>query len=764
MSKKKRSRGKKPAGAKANSAAPRPEAPGAARAPVARSGGDPSKMGEPREGLGREPRRRLRKLLPAGLALAVVLVGAGLYFVLKPAAVPIIRDDKLNIVLITLDTTRADHLGAYGYAQAKTPNLDSIARNGVRFANAYAQVPLTLPSHSSLLTGTYPLTHGVHNNGAYVLPPGAVTLADVLKGKGLKTAAFVASFSVDSRFGLDKGFDIYDDNFQEGTPFKAANAERKAEQVYEAFIPWFDKLKDEQFFCWIHLFDPHLPYSPPSPYREQFADRLYDGEVAYMDYIIGQVMRKLMDKKLLGKTLIVVAGDHGESFGEKGESGHGVFLYDNVLRVPLMLYAENHLPPQKVVDARVRLIDVLPTVLDLLNLPKPAAVQGRSLLPYIQRKEKADLDSYIETSYPKENFGWAPFVGLISGAWKYIRAPKEELYNLKSDPGEERNAFASAGRTAADLKKRLDELIREAVVPGVTAKQALTAEEIARLRSLGYVDYSDPTARGAAADPKDKIEELKMIQDAERFEFEGNFQAAAELQEKMLVLRPGAASSYIGLALARARMKDFDAAVAVLKRGIEKVPNSELLMTRLGYTYLVMGKLQDALVMMAKVIEINPRSIDGLTAISVLLDGSGRKDEARAYFEKALTVEPENRFLRTSYGQNLASAGRVEEAIGIFAKLTQDFPLDGQAWQLLGVTYALVRDYDKAIDSLKQVLYIKAVPQTYYYLGMAYKEKGDLAESVRYLERYLDDPKDEPPQRVQNARTGLEALRKAINK
>jgi len=755
MSKKKRSRSKKPA-AKAKSVAPRPEAPDAARAPVARSGGDPRFVGEPRRGF--------RKFLPAVLALAVVLVGAGLYIVLKPAAVPIVRDDKLNVLLITLDTTRADRLGAYGYAKAKTPNLDSIARNGVRFANAYAQVPLTLPSHSSLMTGTYPLIHGVHNNGSYVLPPGAATLAKILKDKGLKTAAFVASFSVDSRFGLDKGFDVYDDNFQEGMPFKAVNAERKAEQVYNVFVPWFDKLKDEQFFCWIHLFDPHLPYSPPSPYREQFADRLYDGEVAYMDYIVGQVMRKLMDKNLLGKTLIVVAGDHGESFGEKGESGHGVFLYDNVLRVPLMLYAENHLPPGKVVAPRVRLIDVMPTVLDLMNLPKPDAVQGRSLLPYIQRKEKADLDAYIETSYPKENFGWAPLVGLISGAWKYIRAPKEELYDLKADPGEDRNAFASAGRTAADLKKRLDELIRTAVVPGVSARQALTAEEAARLRSLGYVDYSDPTARGAAADPKDKVGELKMIQDAELFEFEGNFQAAADLQEKMLALRPGAASSYIGLALARARLKDFDAAVAVLKRGIEKIPNSELLVTRLGYTYLVMGRLPDAMAEMEKVLELNPRSVDGLTAMSVLLDGTGRKDEARAYFEKALAVEPENKFLRMSYGQNLASAGRVAEAIDVFTKLTRDFPLDAQAWQLLGVTYAMVRDFDKAIDNLKQVLYIKPVPQTYYYLAMAYKEKGDLAEAVRYLERYLDDPKDEPPQRVQNARAGLEALRKAMGR
>ena len=705
-----------------------------------------------------------RKALPALLALAVIVAGAGLYLLLRPAPVPITRDGKLNVLLITLDTTRADHIGAYGYAKAKTPNLDLIARSGVRFANAYAQVPLTLPSHSSIMTGTYPLTHGVHNNGSYVLPPGAVTLAKVLKDHGLKTAAFVASFSVDSRFGLDQGFDVYDDNFQEGTPFKAVNAERKAEQVLSVFAPWFDKIKDDQFFCWLHFFDPHLPYSPPSPYREQFADNLYDGEICYMDFIIGQVMRKLLDRNLLGRTLIVVAGDHGEGFGEKGESGHGIFLYDNVLRVPLMLYAENHLPALKVVESRVRLIDIMPTVLDLMNIPKPDPVQGRSLLPYVQRKEKADLDSYIETVYPKENFGWAPLVGFISGVWKYIRAPHEELYDLKADPGEEKNAIAAAVRPAAELKKKLDDTIRASVVPGVSAKQVLTSEEQARLRSLGYVDYSDPTARGAAADPKDKLAELKVIQDAERLEFEGDFKSAAALHEQMLALRPGAASSYIGLALVRARLKDFDGAVAVLKEGVEKIPDSEILRTRLGYTYLVMGRIPDALATMGRVLAANPRSIDALTAVAVILDGTGRKDDAREYFQRGLAVEPENKFLRLGLAQNLAAAGRMSEAIELFIKLTQDFPLDGQAWQLLGISYAMMRDFDKAIDNLKQVLYIKPTPIAYFYLAMSYKEKGDAAEAVKYLERYLDDPKDEPPQRVANARAGLEAMRKVIGR
>ena len=748
MSKKKRSRSRKKR-QPAPASKPQPGRPGSPPA---------AGMAQTGSSKGRKP---VHLILAA---LALVVIAAALYFiVLRPAKIQVTRSAKMNVLLITLDTTRADRLGCYGYAKAKTPNLDTIARNGVRFENAYSQVPLTLPSHASIMTGLYPVAHGVHNNGTYALTPEKTTLAKVLKADGYKTAAFLASFSVDSRFGLDQGFDLYDDNFQEGTPFKALNSERKAEQVYQVFLPWFEKLKDEPFFCWLHFFDPHLPYSPPAPYSEQFADHLYDGEVAYMDYIIGQVMRVIKDRNLLGRTLIVVAGDHGEAFGEKGESGHGIFLYDMALRVPLLLYAEGHLPAQQTVAARVRLIDVMPTVVDLLDKPAPAGVEGTSLVPYILKKNKKDLDSYIETYYPKENFGWASLTGLISGTRKYVRAPKEELYDLKSDPGETRNLFAVNPKEAEDLKSGLDRLIKESLLPGSSSgKLALTAEEEARLRSLGYVDYTDKTAPTETADPKDRIDELKMVQDAEKFEFEGNYQAAAALHEKMLALRPGAASSYVSLALAQARLKKFDEAIQTLKHGLARIPNSELLLTRLGFTYLVTRQMDETLATMAEVLKINPRNIDAVTASAVILDEAGRKEEAQAYFERALAVEPENKFLRLSYGQNLAASGRVSEALDIYTKLTQDYPQDPMPYQLIGFTHILLKDYDKAIENLKQAMFIKPSPPVYYFLATAYKEKGDAAETIRYLELYLEDTKGENPNRVKNAQAGLDGLKKQI--
>jgi arylsulfatase A-like enzyme/tetratricopeptide (TPR) repeat protein len=711
------------------------------------------------------PVRKDRRKIRVALGFALVAAAAGTWaFLLRPAKNSIVRDDKLNVLLITLDTTRADRLGCYGYAKAKTPNLDALAQNGIRFANTYAPAPLTLPSHCSIMTGMYPLAHQVHNNGTYTLAPDKLTLAKILKDKGFQTAAFVASFSVDSRFGLDQGFDLYDDNFQESTAFKALNAERKAEQVYAVFSPWFDKLQDKPFFCWLHFFDPHLPYNPPSPYREQFADSPYDGELAYMDYVIGLVMRRLKDKNILGRTLVVVAGDHGEGFGEKGESGHGVFLYDNTMKVPLIFYAENHLPPQRVVPARVRLIDIMPTVLDILGLPRPESVQGTSLVPYILKKKKADLESYLETYYPKENYGWAPLFGLVAGDRKYIRAPKEELYDVKADPGENVNLFLSDKKNATELENELVRFFPSIGSPDSNPKKPLTPEEQARLRSLGYVDYSDATAKGQGADPKDKTAELKMIQDAEKFEFEGRYQDAADLHEKMLALRPGAASSYINLALALARLKKFEEAIQTLKKGIERIPNSELLQTRLGYTYLVTDRTGEALAVMSDVLKIDPRSMDALTATSVILDNMGKKEEAQAYFERALAIEPENKFLRMSYAQNLAATGRVADTVDIYTRLKKDYPKDPLPYQLLGITYSMLKDYDKAIDNLKEATYIKPSPPAYYFLAMAFKEKGDAPEALRYLELYLEDTRGENPARVKNAQAGAEYLKKILNK
>lgn len=704
------------------------------------------------------------------LALGVLVVTACVLAFLKiislqaPENNPILRGEDLNVLLITLDTTRADRLGCYGYARAKTPNLDFLAENGVRFSHAYCPVPLTLPSHCSIMTGTYPFYHHVHNNGTYSLSPVQVTLAETLRAKNLKTAAFVASFSVDSRFGLDQGFDHYDDNFAEGSPFKALNSERKAEEVYGKFSEWLDGLSSEQFFAWVHFFDPHLPYDAPEPFKNEFADHPYDGEIAYMDSYVGAVLKKLREKNILGKTLIIIAGDHGEGLGEKVEIGHGVFLYDGTVKVPLIFYAENHLPAGQIIDSHVRLIDIMPTVLDLLNLKESLPCQGISLVPYMEKKERDDLDAYIETYYPRENFGWSELTGLISGDWKYIQAPKRELYNLKSDPAEVTNMIRSDAKTASKMAQKLKALVQNSASPPEEGKRNMSQEDMERLRSLGYVGYSDEKATGPLEDPKDKLDELRMIQMAKNYELIGDLKAASALYEEMLSERPNSSSSYVNLALIHARMNEFDQTIRILKQGIAKIPNSLILLARLGHTYFVTGRLNEALSIMKKVLSINPRYFDALTACAVILDGLGKKEESRVYYEKALAVEPENKFLRIGYAYNLATGGHIPEAIERYSRLVKDYPKEYALFQYLGIALGVAGNYPEAIENLKKAIELHPTATAYFNLAVAYKETGDTKGAIRSFELYLENPEGDDPEKIQSVRVELNNLRAALKK
>ena len=710
------------------------------------------------------PKLFIRKYWIILAALVVIIFAAAMLLLISPPRTPIERNGGLNVLLITLDTTRADRLGCYGYPGAKTPNLDSLAQKGIRFANAYCQVPLTLPSHCSIMTGTYPVSHNVHNNGTYYLNPGELTLAEILKTKGFETAAFVASFTVDSRFGLDQGFDFYDDSFQQGSPFKALNSEKKAEQVFASFSAWLDNHHTGQFFCWVHFFDPHLPYAPPSPYREDFSDQPYDGEIAYMDFYVGEVVEKLKNKNLLSKTLIILAGDHGEGLGEKVEIGHGIFLYDMAIKVPLIFYAPNNLPGERTITSRVRLIDIMPSVLDMLNMQEADKNQGISLIPYIEGRKKEDLDSYIETYYPRENYGWSELTGLIAGDWKYIRAPKAELYNLKSDPNEEKNLLQSKKKIVSEMNRNLEILIKNSMAAPGAGNRVPTSEELERLRSLGYISYSDSQVKGQQPDPKDKIDELRMIQQAEMYESQGDYKAAAALHEKMLSLRPSSPSSYVNLALAHARMKQFDEAIQTLKQGIEIIPKSEILLARLGHTYFVTGRLNEALAAMQQVLEINPKYFDALTASAVILDTLGKKEEAQGYYEKALAIEPENKFLRISYAFNLATGGKIPEAIEIYSRLIQEYPGEYSLYQYLGIAYGVAGNYTKAIKNLKQAISLHPTPTAYLNLAVALKATGEIAEAIRYLELYLKDPRGEEKSKIKSARMELLNLQRALKK
>jgi len=706
-------------------------------------------------------RRRIKPAPVAGVLGLVLILGFAAYRLYFGGS-RIIRDGGLNVLLVTLDTTRADRLGCYGHGRARTPNLDGRASAGVRFENVTSQVPLTTPSHASILTGTYPLYHQVHNNGSYALPAEVTTLAEILKGRGFETAAFVGSFTVDSRLGLDQGFDVYDDDLAEGQAFKPLNAERKAEKVYAAFRRWIDGGIKTPFFCWVHFYDPHLPYEPPAPYSVDFADSPYDGEISYMDHYVGQVLAALREKNLLAKTLIVLAGDHGEAFGEKVESGHGVFLYDGTLKVPLIFEAEGHLPKGTVIKSRVRLIDIVPSVLDLLGLPIPGEIQGTSLLPYIAGREKSDLSSYLETYFPRENYGWSELVGLVDGDWKYIKAPKPELYNLKADPQETQNVFGREARNAELLRQRLTEITVRYSSGLPASKRELTSEEREKLRSLGYVDQTAGAPSGPLPDPKDMVGELRMSQEAETLEMEGRLDDAARAYGQILDLNPRSPVNYVNLALVEAKMNEFDEAVRILERGISALPGSLTLLSRLAHTYMVMGRLQKSLDAWQAVLVMDPEYFDGLLASGWILDIMGKKEEARGFFEKALAVEPENRFLRKNYALNLATTGNLKEAIGVYERLRQDFPDDYEVLQYMGIAYGYAGEINKAIDVLKAAVEIHPTPVAYYNLTVALKRVGNIKDAVYYLKLYLGNPEGEDEAKIRGAQQELLVLEKLL--
>ena len=725
--------------------------------PQARPGG-PIKAGEPRSAG--------RRTIVLGLAGAVVLAGLALvYFLaLAPARNPLRLPPKasMNVLLITLDTTRSDHLGCYGDARAKTPALDALAAGGVRFSRVYCPAPLTLPSHTSILTGLYPLKHGVRNNG-HTLPDGIPTLAEILKGQGYATAAFVSSFSVDSRFGIGRGFDVYDDTFQAKQSLKGMNAQRRAAETFDRFSRWLDKAPAGRFFCWVHYYDPHLPYDPPSPYKEEFSDRPYDGEIAYMDHYVGAVLDRLRAKGLLENTLVVAAGDHGEGLGDKIELGHGVFLYEETLRVPLIIQNARVIGRPAVIDETVRLVDLAPTILEFLGLGKEAAgMQGQSLVPWLGGAGRKDRDSVVETFFPRENFGWSELVGLVAGPWKYIQAPKPELYELARDPTEARNLVGAAGGRDATMKSALEaEIVRlSSGAPAAGPAGQTRAQDAEQLRSLGYVNFAPAKPGARAPDPKDEIGLLKLIQQAQSLEFSGRIVEAEGVYAQVEQTLPDAPESYVDLALIQAGQSRFDKAIETLGRGLVRIPDSETLLVRLGITYTVAGKPREALETMAKVLALDPVNVDALTVSGNILDTGGRKDEARAYYERALAVEPENRFLRLNYAANLATSGRMREAIDVYKGLIEDFPEEPGLYLTAGISYSFLGEFATAIQYLERAVAMQPTPLGYFNLAVACERSGRIADAVKYLRLYLGDPRGEAEANIAQARAELERLEK----
>ena len=424
-----------------------------------------------------------------------------------------------NVVFISIDTLRADHLGCYGYKAIRTPNLDSLAADGVRFERAYSAVPVTLPSHTVMFTGTYPTLNGMHDFSGNKLGANQTTLAAVLKDAGYATGAVLGSAVLDSRFGLNRGFDFYYDHF-DFSRLQESNLdemERPGNVVADTALDWLAKNSDKKFFLWMHLYDPHYPYRPPEPFATEYRDRPYDGEIAFADTQVGRLIGFLKQKGLYRNTIIVVTGDHGESLGEHGEKTHGFFIYNATLHVPVIIRVPGE--PAKTIGNVVNLVDLMPTILDAVKQKIPAQVQGKSLLPLINGKPIDPQNLYAETFLPRLHFNWSELRSVENQKYHFIDAPKPELYDLSKDPAELENLFDQKKAVSEEMRALLARMIKEnSGDQELAEKSGLDPALADRLRSLGYMAFSgggNPTiSNRSLPDPKDRIQVYELISDA----------------------------------------------------------------------------------------------------------------------------------------------------------------------------------------------------------------------------------------------------------
>lgn len=528
-----------------------------------------------------------------------------------------------NILLITIDTLRPDRLGCYGYREAETPNIDRLAADGALFTDASAQAPLTLPSHCSIMTGTLPLYHGIKDNVGFELAEEHQTIAEVLRRNGYATAAVVGAFVLDKSSGIGQGFDYFYDNFlpepnKLGTRLFNVNfAERRAGEVAARALEWLARRpRRRPFFLWLHFYDPHEGYNPPEPFARLWRGREYDGEIAYVDSQLGRILSFLREAGLYDRTVIALTSDHGESLGEHGEKSHGYFIYESVLRVPFILKPAGARALGLKVSEPVRTIDIFPTLLQAANLPRPESIQGAGLLGLIMNKDNPDrLPIYAESLTPSIRYGYAPLYSLRLGRYKYIEAPRPELYDLASDPTESRNLASSCAALASSLRKQLNVLksVHAPQSADVTPRpRGLNIETIEKLKSLGYIGYTapGPAKRSSAglADPKDMIAVHELVQQILATTQRHNPSNALPLVERLLRLDGRLALGYSLLGSIHMAAGQHAAAIAAFKQAINLSPEFSFAYFNLGLCYLRLGLKGQAEEALRRALELDPNN------------------------------------------------------------------------------------------------------------------------------------------------------------
>jgi arylsulfatase A-like enzyme/Tfp pilus assembly protein PilF len=607
------------------------------------------------------------------------------------------RPSDLNLLVVTLDTTRADAMGAYGAPDAATPAFDRIARDGVLFERAITAAPLTLPAHASLFTARYPPAHGVRDNGGFVLDEKETTLAERLRARGFRTGGFVGAFVLDRRWGIAQGFDTYVDAFdasKAGSPV-AADLERRGDQVADRALAWLETAASSRFFAWVHFYDAHTPYDPPEPYRSRFASRPYAGEVAFVDAQVQRLVGFLERRDLLKRTIVAVVGDHGESLGEHGESTHGFFAYDAVLRVPLAILTPYESTRARRVRAVVRTVDLTPTVLDLLGIPMGGAADGRTLAPLLSgASSDLALEAYSETMFARYHFGWSELRALTSDRYKFIEAPRPELYDLQQDPGERQNLFAArtplAERMAASLRT-----VGADRAAGGRAPAPIDAEARARLAALGYVGtfVDDARARSGLADPKDKIELFNLLTDARmRLQAGADADAGVAILKRITRQDPDVVDAWLLLGNEHARRRQYARAVASFRRALALKPDYTLAAMNLAHAYRDLGQRGEAAKSYAAILDRDPADIQARQELAGLLVEDGRLDSAERELRAVLERQPGAPLAHFNLALVCEQRGDLPGAVAEYRREIAGHPDSYQAQFNLGKVYERLGD------------------------------------------------------------------------
>jgi arylsulfatase A-like enzyme/Flp pilus assembly protein TadD len=590
-----------------------------------------------------------------------------------PAPAQTSQKTAWNVVLITIDTLRADHLGCYGYKQIKTPNIDGLAADGTRFERAFAVVPVTLPSHATMLTGTYPMLSGMHDFSVNKLSASQPTLASVLKGAGYTTGAVVASAVLDSRFGLNQGFDFYYDHF-DFSRLDESNLdemERPGNQVADLTLDWLGKNWQKKFFVWMHLYDPHFPYTPPEPYRTEYAGRLYDGEIAFADAQVGRLVRFLKDKGIYQNTVIVLAGDHGEGLGEHGEKTHGFFIYNSTMHVPLIIRVPDAKSGQTAGDM-VSLADVMPTVLAALGMDIPAQVQGKSLLGSVRGGDSQisgrDRSVYGETFLPRLHFNWSELRGAENTKYHFIDAPKPELYDVGKDPAELHNLVADKKAVSEEMRAKLVAMIREySAGKELAEKTSLDPALAERLKSLGYVAFSgggDPAiSNHDLPDPKDRIGVYEEFSDAMSDSQHGKYQESIEKLNAVLKTEPNSTPAHYMQGLNYYRLKMFPEAIAELEKTVQLSPDYALAFFNLGMAQAHAGEMDAAIATLEHTLQLDATNFDAAFNLGVAYLQKRDLESAAGAFRRSVTANPDFARGHRALGETLLYLGKTDEAL-----------------------------------------------------------------------------------------------------